>query len=320
MKPSVFSPHSLGVLCIVFASFLWGTTGVSATFAPEVGALAIGAAAMGVGGLLQTLFALQPLRRNLTQLYQHKKYCLIGGLAVAIYPLAFYSSMRLAGVTIGTVISIGAAPILSFLIEMIMDKARLRLRWLLATTLGLIGIALLCLADTKALSPLQSNPNVTGGILLGLLAALTYSIYSWAARRLIQRNLPARAAMGSIFGLGGLLLMPVLFFTGSDFLNSWQNLAVGTYMALVPMFLGYLCFGYGLAQVQASTAVTITLLEPVIAAVLAVLIVGERLPILGWSGIVLIIACLLCITWPSRPSSRLNQPFCNTYANLIITD
>lgn len=307
MKSSVLSPHTTGVLCIVFASFLWGTTGVSATFAPDVGALAIGAASMGIGGLLQTLFALQPIRRNLSQLYQYKGYCLIGGLTVAIYPLAFYSSMRLAGVTIGTVVSIGAAPILSFLIEMIMDKARLRLHWLIATILGLVGIALLCVADTNALSPLQSTPNVTGGILLGLLAALTYSIYSWAARRLIQKKLPARAAMGSIFGLGGLLLMPVLVFTGSPFLSSWQNMAVGAYMALIPMFLGYLCFGYGLAQIQASTAVTITLLEPVIAAVLAVLIVGERLPLLGWSGIMLIIACLICITWPSRPTAGLRQ-------------
>ncbi len=64
------------------------------------------------------------------------------------------------------------------------------------------------------------------------------------------------------------------------------------------MFLGYLCFGYGLARVQASMATTITLLEPVIAAVLAVIIVGERLPVLGWVGVALVVGCLGIITMP----------------------
>ena len=116
----------------------------------------------------------------------------------------------------------------------------------------------------------------------------------------MQRGIASRAAMGAIFGLGGLALMPVLLATGAPFLASWNNAAVGLYMALVPMFLGYICFGYGLARVRASTATTITLLEPVVAAGLAALIVGERLPVLGWIGVALIFACLLCITLPVR--------------------
>lgn len=36
-----------GSLCVLVASVLWGTTGTAATFAPAVGPLAIGAAAMG---------------------------------------------------------------------------------------------------------------------------------------------------------------------------------------------------------------------------------------------------------------------------------
>ncbi|MEX6113798.1 hypothetical protein AB6G07_10220 [Providencia stuartii] len=59
------------------------------------------------------------------------------------YPLAFYGSMRLAGVTIGTVVSIGTAPVLSAIIEIIMDGARMTLRWLSGAVLGLTGIALL---------------------------------------------------------------------------------------------------------------------------------------------------------------------------------
>lgn len=91
--------------------------------------------------------------------------------------------------------------------------------------------------------------------------------------------------MGSVFGLGGALLMPVLLFTGAPLIESTQAFSVAAYMALVPMFIGYLLFGYGLMRVSASTATTITLSEPAVATVLAVLIVGEQLGLLGWIGL-----------------------------------
>ena len=94
--------------------------------------------------------------------------------------------------------------------------------------------------------------------------------------------------------------MPVLIATGGPFLDSWNNAAVGLYMAFVPMFLGYVCFGYGLSRVETSVATTITLFEPVVAAFLAVVIVGERLSVFGWFGVLLVIICLICITIPAR--------------------
>ena len=92
--------HLLGVAGVLVAAVLWGTTGVSATFAPEVGAAAIGAAAMGVGGLLQTAIATRAIARHAAALSLQWRWLLLGALAVTIYPLAFYGSMRLAGVTV----------------------------------------------------------------------------------------------------------------------------------------------------------------------------------------------------------------------------
>lgn len=298
--------HLFGVAGVLVASVLWGTTGVSATFAPEVGAAAIGAAAMGVGGLLQAAIATRAIARNAAVLHLQWRWLLLGALAVAIYPLAFYGSMRLVGVTVGTVVSIGSAPLLSAVIEMVMDGLRVTARWVIGAVLGLVGMALLGIAESSGHSAATAAPPITIGVALGLLAGLTYALYSWAARRLMQRRIPSRAAMGAIFGIGGLLLMPVLFATGAPFLASWNNAAVGIYMTLVPMFLGYVCFGYGLARIAASTATTITLLEPVVAAALAAIIVGERLPAMGWVGVALIFACLVCITLPVRAYSRTN--------------
>ncbi|KQN59815.1 hypothetical protein ASE99_22090 [Serratia sp. Leaf51] len=285
---------------VLIAALLWGTTGTAATFAPGVSAVAIGAVAMGVGGMLQALIALRGIARHRATLRHHWRMLLTGALAVAVYPLAFYASMHLAGVTVGTVISIGSAPLLSALIEYGLDGQRLTRRWMTGAAAGVAGMVLLCLAESAHSSSTAQQSEVITGIALGLLAGLTYALYSWAARHLMQRGIPSRTAMGATFGFGGIMLMPVLFVTGAPLLASWNNAAVGIYMALVPMFIGYLCYGYGLARIPASMATTITLLEPAVAAVLAVVIVGERLPALGWVGIGLIVACLLWITVPVK--------------------
>lgn len=294
----------LGVAGVLVAAVLWGTTGTAATFAPQVSAVAIGAVAMGGGGLLQALLAAGGIGRARRALGREWRCLLLGAVAVAVYPLAFYASMRLAGVTIGTVVSIGSAPLLSALIEYRMDGLRLTNRWLAGAGLGLSGMVLLCLAEGAGHGGGGSGTEVIPGVLLGLLAGFTYALYSWTARRLMQKGIASRVAMGATFGVGGLLLLPVLFATGAPLLASWSNAAVGLYMALVPMLLGYVCFGYGLARVPASTATTLTLFEPVVAAGLAMVILGERLPALGWAGIALVIACLICITAPVRPAGR----------------
>ncbi|MEC5318730.1 EamA family transporter [Brenneria populi subsp. brevivirga] len=286
-----------GMAGVFIAAALWGTTGTAATYAPDLSPLAVGAVAMGIGGLLQGLIAVAGIIRQRRLISRHRHFLLTGAVAVAVYPLAFYASMRYAGVTVGTVISIGSAPLLSALIEYRLDGLRLTKQWMCGAAVGIAGMVLLCLAESGERG--SGNDHATTGILLGLLAGLTYACYSWSARRLMQAGVASRAAMGATFGAGGILLMPVLLMTGAPLLAAWNNAAVGIYMALVPMFVGYVCYGYGLARIPASMATTITLLEPVVAALLAVILVGERLPASGWAGVGLIVACLVVISVPA---------------------
>ena len=299
---------------MVAASILWGTTGTAATFAPGVSPLAIGAVAMGLGGLLQSLYAVRHIAVQSGALLERWRLVSLGAAAVAVYPLAFYSSMHLSGVAVGTVVSIGSAPVAAALIERFADRKPLSRQWIIGALLGVGGAALLSFAGQASTAagaagnaPAGPDPGPdpwtsTAGILLGLLAGTTYALYSWAAHRLTGRGLTARAAMGAVFGLGGLLLMPVLAVTGGPLLESWRSVGVGAYMAAVPMFAGYLLFGWGLARVGASTATSISLLETVVAAVLAVLVVGERLPALGWLGAAVVLASLFILTpRPKRP-------------------
>ncbi|GAB2519147.1 DMT family transporter [Paramicrobacterium agarici] len=284
-----------GALFVLAASVLWGTTGTAATFAPGVGPLAIGSFAMGVGGMLQAAVAARSLAAHAAALWRMRWTVVIGAVAVAMYPLAFYSSMRLAGVAVGTIVSIGSAPIASAMIERVVDKTPLRWRWGIGTAIGCAGALLLCV--TRGGSP-GDAPVL--GVVLGVVAGITYAAYSFAATRLMRGGAARAAAMGSTFGLGGVLLIPVMLATGAPILASPGNLAVSAYMALIPMFAGYVLFGAGLWRVTSSTATTLSLAEPVVAAILAVLIVGESLPALGWAGMASIGVSILVLVLPAR--------------------
>ncbi|MEZ8204661.1 DMT family transporter [Vibrio splendidus] len=289
-----------GTLAILFASILWGTTGTAASFAPDLSPLAIGAFSMGVGGLMQAGLAYRNILFAFDELLQSKKLLAVSALALAVYPLAFYSSMKLSGVAIGTVVSIATAPFFSALLEcLISKKNNINKRWLTSFAIGVVGIGLLVFSESSATNESGDDLKLLG-IALGLLAGLCYAIYSWATKALIDKGIKSQAAMGSIFGLGAMLLLPTLWFTGENLFSSQINVLVISYLTLIPQCVGYIAFSFGLRHVTASSANLLTLFEPVVAAVLAVCVVGELIPFIGWLGMFLIVLCLLIQSKPAK--------------------
>ena len=289
-----------GTLAILFASILWGTTGTAASFAPDLSPLAIGAFSMGVGGLMQAGLAYRKILFAFDKLLQNKRLLAVSALALAIYPLAFYSSMKLSGVAVGTVVSIATAPFFSALLEcLISKKNNINKRWLTSFSIGVVGIGLLVFSESSSTNESGDDLKLLG-IALGLVAGLCYAIYSWATKALIDKGIKSQAAMGSIFGLGAMLLLPTLWFTGENLFSSQINVLVISYLTLIPQCLGYIAFSFGLRHVTASSANLLTLFEPVVAAVLAVCVVGELIPFIGWLGMFLIVLCLLIQSKPAK--------------------
>jgi len=265
-------PMLSGIVFVLVAALLWGTTGTVAAMAPGVGPLAIGAAAMGIGGLLQAAAASRVMFTHRGGLTAEWRTVMLSAGAVAVFPLAFYSSMRLAGVAAGTVVSIGSAPPAAAVIERIAGHQPLSRGWALGTTAGVSGVLALALAHPGEPGPATTTAAAQPvlGITLGLLAGLTYALYSWGAARVMRCGLPSRPVMGAVFG---------------------------------PMFLGYILFGHGLATVPASTATTVSLLEPAVAALLAVIVLREHLPPTGWLGLGLLSASLVITATSTRPTA-----------------
>ncbi|NAZ85092.1 EamA family transporter [Kineococcus sp. T90] len=312
-------------MAIVIAALLWGTTGTAATLLPStVSPLATGAATMAIGGLL---LALSALRQTLAVLRSGRGAWAVlvpGASCVAIYPLAFYTSMSLAGVAIGNVVSLGSAPVFAALLERFLDpthrQRRLQPHWVAAAAVSITGVAVLALfghgtgAEATARTG-QGHATVLVGIACGALAGLTYAGYTYTAGRLIHDGSSSRGAMAAQFGLGAVVLWPVLIATGGPLLSGTTGPADGsgrdtmlatlvgapapwqvvTYLALGPMFAAYLLFGRGLRTVASSRATTLTLLEPFVATLLAVLVLGERLTLIGWVGLALVLAGVVAV-------------------------
>jgi DME family drug/metabolite transporter len=282
-----------GSIAIVIACLFWGTTGTAASFTPNVSPLGTGAFAMGLGGLLLVMTSLKTLNKDSKKLLSHCRLLLLGGLSVAVYPLAFYSSMRLSGVAIGTVVSLASAPFFTALLECLISKKLISKKWLISFAIGAVGIALLAMGKVNVIHHETQTFNHYIGMLLGLLAGMSYALYSWAAKCMINQDIHSKSAMAGMFGLAALLLLPSLTLTGDNLFATPTSTLVALYMAIIPMFLGYVLFGYGLNYVEASQATLLTMLEPALATVMAVLIVGEKFNLIGWLGIGLILLCLL---------------------------
>jgi len=286
-------------LAIVVAALLWGTTGTAATFLPDaVSPVATGAATMGVGGLL--LFATAP-RASLAVLRGGARgWIAAGAIGVVVYPLAFYSGMDLAGVAIGNVVALGTGPVVTALLEWIVERHPLSVRWGVATVLAIGGMAVLALARHPGES---EDARVLPGVLLGLLAGVAYGLYTYSSARAIGAGGTSRGVMGAMFGCGALLLLPVLAVTGAPLLADAGSIAIVGYLAIGPMCIAYLLVGIALRTLRSSTVTTIALLEPVVATMLAVVVVGERLDPLAWLGLLAILGGIVVLV-TARPPGR----------------
>lgn len=287
-----------GYLAVIAASILWGTTGVAASFTPDVSPLATGAFAMGIAALLLVLTARTSLNKDRSALRQYKTLLFCGALAVFIYPLAFYSAMRLSGVAIGTLVSLAGAPLVAAILERLFSQKKLSLGWFIRFLIGASGVAILI--QSKGQTTATPTLLVGLGVLLGVVAAISYACYAFITSKLVSCGVSSDAAVASLFGLAACGLLPSLFFSGDNLFASPLHISVALYMALLPMFVGYLCFGYGLRFLSSSQATLITLLEPAVATLLAVLIVGERFGLAGVTGLLLIAICLWLQILPQR--------------------
>jgi DME family drug/metabolite transporter len=169
---------------------------------------------------------------------------------------------------------------------------------MLATAVAVTGLALLVLGQ-------QGTPSAPSavGVLLAIGAAASYATYIVAGNAAEAQGLETQSFLAAAFGVAALLTLPWLVAGDLDWVGTAGGGLLLGYLVLVPTILSYSLFNRGLRGVRSSTASTLALVEPVIAATLAYAVLGERLGVLGVLGAGLVLVGLLLIVRTTAPGA-----------------
>ncbi|MGJ9382814.1 EamA family transporter [Salipaludibacillus sp. CF4.18] len=279
---------------VLLGAMLWGTTGTAQFFAPEnAHPIAIGTMRLAVGG--SVLFLLVIFQKRDKSIQWPVKAILMAAVAMAAYQPLFFSAVSVTGVAIGTVIAIGSAPILTGLIELLVYKRRPDRQWRLATVLSIIGCILLFATEGN----IQLDPL---GFLMAIGAGVAFSCYTLINKQIILK-LPSEMAVAVVFSLSALFLSPLLFVFDVSWVLQFNGAMVVLHLGIIATALAYLLFVKGLMGVRASVAVTLSLAEPLTAAMLGVLVVGEVLTLTAMIGVFFIFLGLTILFYTPKKRS-----------------
>lgn len=277
---------------VLFAAVCFGTTGTAQALGPDgADPLTVGAVRIVIGGALLVLVARVIAGRSSRP--WPTRLVLASGVAIAVYQLTFFESVASTGVAIGTVVALGSAPAVTGVLARVVNGTPLTGRWAACTAAATAGVLLLVLSGESA----QVEP---AGVLLALAAGSGYAFYTVAAKRMLDDGHAPESVMGRAFGTAALLLVPVVLLGDTSWARSGSGAGMALYLAVVPTAIAYVAFARGLRGLSAGDTATLTLAEPLTAAALGALVLGERPGLLAIAGAALVLAGLFALALPAR--------------------
>ena len=268
---------------ILGAATLFGTTGTVLANGPlGVDPVSAGVVRLLVGGAGLAIFSYRHFRQVLGQFWLTG----LGAIGVGAYQLCFFYSTRHAGVAVATVITIGSSPLFARLIGALRHRPPPHRLWYLAALILSVGLAFLSSAQDA-----DSQVELVG-VISALVAGLSYAIYTECAAVLIDQKLDSTAVMGVLFLSAGILTSPFLLFRPVSWIATQRGVVMIVYLGIVTLSLAYVAFGKGLKKLVPTTVVMLTLLEPVVATLLAYFVLHEKVSGPTWFGTVLVLVGL----------------------------
>lgn len=276
------------------AAALWGTGGPAAKELLLISALdpiEVGFYRLGIAAPVLLLAALLRRRSVLGGLRRHGAWVVGLAVATALYQVCYYVAVDRAGVAIATLITICMAPPIVGLLSSWVVGEPLDRRTRLAMVLTLLGTGLL-------IGWPASGMRAEGGLFIGAIAALgaaaSYAGMVLTSRRLAQDFDPYQLIVLG-FGGGALLLFPIVFYQGFATPSSVTVVGLVLFLGLIPTALAYVFFFKGMQQAPAPAASVVSLMEPLVATALGLIIFGERMGFAGSVGAVLMLAGMLAL-------------------------
>ncbi|EON73801.1 DMT family transporter [Lysinibacillus sphaericus] len=276
---------------VLLAAILWGMTGTVQTFLDNgVSPIAVATIRSSIGGGLLLVVAV--MLRKISLRKWSWKWTILAAVSIALFQGLFFSSIRLTGVAIGTVATIGSAPVFSGVFEWLLWKMHPNKVWGMATLMAIFGCVLL-------LNNSGGEAVHLGGIVLALCAGASFALYTNFSKKLMAQE-EALPAVAMTFSLCALLLGLFSMNGGFSWLMEVHNLWTMLFMGVMCTSVAYLLFLSGLQRISSSSAVTLSLAEPLTAAMLGVFLIGEYLSVSSWFGVAMLLGSIVVLTMGGR--------------------
>lgn len=278
-----------GAIAVLTAAALWGTVGpaqVLAASAADPGAL--GVARLLVGGLALGLFCAKPAAWRAVLRKDVVGWVLLAGLATGVYQISFMHAVDRLGAALGTTVALGVAPVATGICARWWTSQHLTWSWLLGTAASVVGCVVL-------LNPWSAAKVSTTGVAVALLSGTCYGVYTVAAKQFLRTGVPALPATTVTLVIAGVALSPLLLLHPQHLTDTSSLVLVG-WISIVATAAAYAAFVYGLHRTSAPTAGTLSLAEPLLAAVLGVVALHEQLSPSAVVGCLALLAGLVTVT------------------------
>lgn len=219
----------------------------------------------------------------------------------AFFPLLFVAAYRLPG-GIASVIN-SLTPILVVILSVPWLGTTIRPVQIVAGMLGVLGVALLVLQSSARLDGWGILAMTSCVLLMGVATVLTKR---WGH----PEGMSTPAFTGWTFLLGGLTLLPfTLIIEGLPDRLSARNVGGLVYLVLLSGIVAYALWFWGLERLPASSVTFLSLINPVVAAVLGWVVLDQRLN--GWQllgALVVLVSVVLGQDLRLRRRRRLRSP------------
>lgn len=282
-----------GYLLIFLAAVLWGLIGVVSKGILDAGVAPL-ELAFWRAALAGAMFALHAVLTGQFRVLRGRdlfSFAAFSGVAVGLFYTSYTLAVQYGGVGLASLL-LYSAPAFVAVAAWFFFREVLGARKLALLGLTLLGVVLVSRGGAETA--------VSGAALFwGVVAALSYSSYYLFGKWALKRYRPV-AIYAFVLPLGAAGLFPFVTFSPKS-PAVWGSLLL---LAAVSTYAAYGLYYTGLRRVEASRAVLVAGIEPVVAALSGALVLGERLGGWGLLGGALILGAALGAASPERAAAK----------------
>jgi len=297
-----------GLTLVCIAGVIWGTIGPAVDVVDDRSGLSV-----WVVGAYRSLAAVAALglavlltrrgRQCRQLLSEHPRRAVGVGVLTATFMVLFFVAVVSVGVSVATVVALGWAPVMLQLVRVARERRPPPASELVTLAAALVGLLLISLAGGGS-----DAPHPVLGIVTAVASGTAYGLSAELVGPLNEHDGLTVAAVT-------MTVAAVVLVTTGAFVAGSRGEAVTTtdpvswllmvYLGVGTMALAYVLLYAGLRTTPSRTAVVATLLEPVTAVAIAVLVLGEQLTVTGAIGAVLIVAAIASLGLrPAEPAPQ----------------